>query len=303
MNLSAMMCQASTRLALAFLAFVLMPPALAVDECARLFGTPGPAARMHAITPGEATAVNGQLKKNNRANRHVHSVAIVRHESTSEVSYTVLNGDAAPIYKGSQIHEAAEAIDDASTVFGADSVFISLAGFSPTKAAGMRSTMTMQWAHMGAKPTLLMREAHGKQAWSDLVLPHQFYVPHDKISKVRKISAPRRIAGAGSHGWYEVVIEFVVRINSVLKTFSVSVMVRTQDIQRQLEKVMIKLHPDWIASHASAAEVVGQVMAQMKDINPKMRDEDFKIEILDQVDGNRFVEEDATAGERDVRHG
>ncbi|NHZ91032.1 hypothetical protein F2P45_18700 [Massilia sp. CCM 8733] len=292
-----------TRLAFVLFAFGLATPTLATDQCIRVFSAKEPAGRLHFINPDDMIAFNAQLDRNNRSNRHVHSIAIFKDDSKQEITYTVLNGTGEPIYRGAQIHELAEAIDHATTTAGAKSVYVSLAGFSPKKAAGMQATMNMQWAHLDAKPKLVIRVPPSDQATIDIALPQEFFLPSSGIHKVTKVTTAERMTGPGNKKWYRVVVEFIVEINVTSKKIALRFMVRTRRMQQQLEQIMVTLRPDWLASHASAAEVVSQVMVQMKKANPKMHRDDFKVEILDQMDGNRFVEENSETGRPYGRHG
>lgn len=269
----------------------------AQDQCIRTFSPDAPEGVVITLGDAKMQAYDEGLRNNNRLNPRVYSVAIFRDDTGGKVQYKVLGGAGKPLYVGPDIGEMADQIDAASAA-NAAAVYISLAGFSPLKGHAMRSDMNMQWARIDAQSTLLVRVPEPGQAGLDLALPAEFLTQTEKIQVQTKIE---RVEHGGKPGWYRLAVDFFVKVKSGTRRLTVFFLVRAKQSAEQLNRVVHSLHPGWAAAHISAAEVVSQVVAELKKRNPTMTPDELKVQIHDQFGQNRFVDVRDHTGVRDAR--
>ncbi|MEJ7804547.1 MAG: hypothetical protein WKG03_01310 [Telluria sp.] len=255
------------------------------DKCAKLFSSLGASSGPTQASPANASMANvkavlgGYVAQANERARAPQVIGITFDRKSPDKAYALQFGAETEYFALKDIKKIALRINEKMGSGG--SVYWVPSGFpTQAKASAFESSLSVQLARLPSQPRLrsietLTEASDGRAAVRYATvseLPETLFLPGAKIKSVSKAEP---IAEGSYKGWYRVIVNFTVDIGNGVKSFAVSMLIKSGEVAREVVRFMTHWQAAPLAKDATGAMVIARIEHAMQTKYPKLRRDDI----------------------------
>jgi hypothetical protein len=251
------------------------------DKCARIFSSFGTSLEPMQASPANVSMGNakvvlgGYVAQANERARAPQVIGITFDRKSPDKAYALQFGTETEYFALKDIKQIALRIDQKMGAGG--SIYWVPNGFpTQAKASAFESTLSVQLARRPSKPRLrsieTLTEASDGRATvrytSVSELPKTLFLPG---AKVKSVSRAELVAEGSYKGWYRVIVNFTVDIGNSVKSFAVSMLIKTGEVATEVAQFMTRWQSTPLAQDVTGAMVISRIEHAMQTKYPKLK--------------------------------
>ena len=256
-------------------------PAAGGDKCAKLFSSfgassgPMQALSANASMGNAKVMLDGYVAQANGRARAPQVIGITFDRKSPGKAYALQFGAETDYFALKDIKKIALRIEEKMGSGG--SLYWVPSGFpTEAKASAFESSLSVQLARLPSKARLrsietLTEAGDGRAALRYATvseLPETLFLPG---AKVKSVSRAEPIVTGRDKGWYRVIVTFTVDIGNSVKSFAVSMLIKSGEVARDVAQFMTRWQAAPLARDATGAMVISRIEHAMQAKYPKLR--------------------------------
>jgi hypothetical protein len=251
------------------------------DKCAKLFSilgaSPGPiqASPANASMGNAKAMLGGYVAQANERARAPQVIGITFDRTSPDKAYALQFGAETEYFALKDIKHIALRIEQKMDTGG--SIYWVPNGFpTQARASAFEATLGVQLARRPSKPRLrsietLTEASDGRAAaryTTVTELPETLFLPG---AKVKSVSRAEPIVEGSYKGWYRVIVNFTVNIGNGVKSFAVSMLIKSGEVATEVAQFMTRWQAAPLAQDATGAMVISRIEHAMRTKYPKLK--------------------------------